>query len=314
MAIIRNPQGIYYDTGGDHGSYQFISLTEIIDSFRATYVGPGKICENVVDNDITFFAIRGMQELSYDTLKSTKDWEIIVPETLLMVMPVDYINYVKLSWSDNAGIERIIYPAHKTSNPRDITEVNTVTGTAGEPETWGGFDTSGNSVDLTSDESSATWETYKANTPNENIDANNFDYNEDIHDYNLGQRHGIDPYHAQINGSFFIDEEQGKFHFSSNLAGKTLILKYISDGMVTNDTDDGLDLNNSKIHKFAEEAIYKYMAYGLLSARTDSNPAILQLLKKERFAEQRKAKLRLSNMKIEELAQVMRGKSKWIKH
>ena len=38
------------------------------------------------------------------------------------------------------------------------------------------------------------------------------------------------------------------------------------------------------------------------------------MLKKERFAEQRKAKLRLSNIKIEELAQIMRGKSKWIKH
>ena len=36
--------------------------------------------------------------------------------------------------------------------------------------------------------------------------------------------------------------------------------------------------------------------------------------KKERFAEIRKAKLRLSNLKAEELAQVMRGKSKFIKH
>jgi len=40
----------------------------------------------------------------------------------------------------------------------------------------------------------------------------------------------------------------------------------------------------------------------------------VQMLKKERFAETRKAKLRLSNIKSQELAQVMRGKSKWIKH
>ena len=56
------------------------------------------------------------------------------------------------------------------------------------------------------------------------------------------------------------------------------------------------------------------MAYGLLSARTDVNAGILGLLKKERFAEQRKAKLRLSNLKIGELTQIMRGKSKVIKH
>ena len=36
--------------------------------------------------------------------------------------------------------------------------------------------------------------------------------------------------------------------------------------------------------------------------------------KREKFAETRKAKLRLSNLKSEELAQVMRGKSKQIKH
>ena len=32
------------------------------------------------------------------------------------------------------------------------------------------------------------------------------------------------------------------------------------------------------------------------------------------FSETRKAKIRLSNIKIEELSQVFRGKSKWIKH
>ena len=41
---------------------------------------------------------------------------------------------------------------------------------------------------------------------------------------------------------------------------------------------------------------------------------MLQLLKRERFAETRKAKIRLSNIKIEEITQILRGKSKWIKH
>ena len=121
MGILTDAEQAYYGDSGNHGSYQFISLTEIIDSFRAAYVGPGKICEKVMDQDITYFALRGLQELSYDTLKSTKDWEIVVPATLVMVMPVDYVNYVKLTWSDSAGIEHIIYPTSKTSNPRDIT-------------------------------------------------------------------------------------------------------------------------------------------------------------------------------------------------
>ena len=307
MGILRTDQEAYYAAGGDHGSYQFISLTEIIDSFRAAYVGKGKICEKVMDQDITFFAIRGMQELSYDTLKSVKDWEIVVPSTLVMVMPVDYVNYVKVAWSDSAGIERIIYPTRFTSNPRDIT---TGAVSPGLPNDDGGFTTGGANTDLTSDESSETWDNYQTTTP---TDIND-DYEDDTYWPNIGGRYGISPENAQVNGSFYIDEDVGKFHFSSNLSGKTLILKYISDGLITNAGNTALDLDATKIHKFAEEAIYKYMAYGLLSARNDSNPNMIQLLKKERFAEQRKAKLRLSNLKIDELAQIMRGKSKVIKH
>ena len=287
----------YYGTNGDHGNYQHISLQEIIDSFKAAYVGEGKICEKVLDTDVTFFAIRGMQELSYDTLKSEKDWEVVVPATLVLVMPHDFVNYVKLSWSDGSGIEHVIYPTKLTSNPAQ--ESNTI-------DTWGGFDAT-----TSTDESSTTLNNFQNIEASSNSDSE-VDYDDNVYDLNAGQRFGIDPQHAQVNGSFYIDESAGKFHFSSNLSGKTLVLKYISDGMVT--TGGTLSLANTKIHKFAEEAIYKYMAYGLLSARNDSNPNMIQLLKKERFAEQRKAKLRLSNIKIEELAQIMRGKSKWIKH
>lgn len=300
MGLTYNNTSTYYDnTNSDYGSYQSISLQEIIDSFKAAYVGEGKICEKVLDTDVTFFAIRGMQELSYDTLRSQKDWEITVPATLVLAMPHDYVNYVKLTWSDGSGIEHIIYPTSKTSNPTD--EDNTI-------DTYGGFNAT-STTDAIGNEST-TWDNY--DTPSEN-ESQDYDYDTDQYDANVGQRFGIDPQHAQTNGSFYIDESLGRFHFSSNLSGKTLILKYISDGMVTND-DGVLSLANTKIHKFAEEAIYKYMAYGLLSARNDSNPNMIQMLKKERFAETRKAKLRLSNIKIEELTQIMRGKSKWIKH
>ena len=88
--------------------------------------------------------------------------------------------------------------------------------------------------------------------------------------------------------------------------GKTFIIRYISDGLATDD--------EMIVHKFAEEAVYKYIAYAIASTHTSVQPAYIPLLKKERFAAKRQAKLRLSNLKSEELAQIMRGKSKWIKH
>jgi len=68
-----------------------------------------------------------------------------------------------------------------------------------------------------------------------------------------------------------------------------------------------------KVHKFAEEAMYKHIAYAILSTSTYGQ-ALVPRFKKEKFAETRKAKLRLSNFKLEELAQILRGKSKQIKH
>jgi len=310
MGILRSEPAAYYDnTSPDFGNYRYIPLTEIIDSFTATYVGKGKLCENVVLNDVTFHAIRGLQELSYDTFRSTKDWEVEVPASLVLVMPLDYVNYIKLGWSDGNGIERILYPTGKTSNAFNVSSA---------VDSHGGFavhadqDLSRTAVDTDGNYSSDTWASYNAQTATD-IGSTDADTIDDEWGRLRGGRYGIDPQHAQANGTFFVDEAQGKFHFSSNMSGKTLVLRYISDG-ISSTSNNGIDLTNSLVPKLAEEAIYKHILYGVLLARKDSPGGLLAEIKKERFAETRKAKLRLSNIKLEELTQILRGGSKIIKH
>jgi len=312
MGIIKSaPQAYYDNTDQDFGNYRYIPLNEIIDSFAATYIGKGKLCENVLLSDVTFHAIRGLQELSYDTLKCTKDLEVEVPSSLVLVMPLDYVNYVSLQWVDTDGMFRRLYPTNKSGNPFDVNE---------PVQGYGGFTTTGANNDLTrtaadSDGNlgSTSFENFKSNITNDigNLDADEID---DVYGDLIGGRYGIDPQYAQVNGTFFVDETQGKFHFSSNISGKTVVLKYISDGIASTAGFDGIDLTMCEVPKLAEEAIYKHILYGVLSARKDTQPTILQVIKKERFAETRKAKLRLSNIKLEELTQVLRGSSKIIKH
>ena len=69
-----------------------------------------------------------------------------------------------------------------------------------------------------------------------------------------------------------------------------------------------------QVHKFAEEAVYKYLLYAILSTRANTPEYVVRRFKKEKFAAIRQAKLRLSNIKLEEITQTLRGKSKWIKH
>ena len=162
---------------------------------------------------------------------------------------------------------------------------------------------SGNANFVMYEDISDTWSRYKSTTPSEN---NNDDYEDDTYWPANGERYGLDPQHAQVNGSFFMDCANGKIHFSSNISGKTVILDYISDGHGTTE--------EMVVHKFAEEAMYKWIAYGCLSARVDVPEYVINRYKRERFAETRKAKLRLSNVKLEEITQILRGKSKQIKH
>ena len=150
---------------------------------------------------------------------------------------------------------------------------------------------------------SDTWGNYKSNTPSEN---NNDDYEDDVYWPRKGNRYGIDPQHAQVNGSYYIDILNGKIHFSSNISGKTVIIDYISDSLGTH--------AETQVHKFAEEAMYKHIAYAVLSTRANTQEYIVRRYKKEKFAETRKAKLRLSNIKLEEITRILRGKSKQIKH
>ncbi len=140
MGILRSEPQAYYASSGTHGDYRQIPLQEIIDSFEAAYVGKNKLCDGVILADITFHAIRALQELSYDTLRCTKDIEVEIPSSLVLVMPSDYVNYVSLQWVDANGIFRRLYPTSKSGNPFDVSQ--TVLG-------HGGVATGGSGTDLT---------------------------------------------------------------------------------------------------------------------------------------------------------------------
>lgn len=276
------------------GSYQHITLADIVNNFMVSYVGEEKIIPKVKRNNVLFFAQRAIQELSYDTLKSEKSQEIEVPDNLQMKLPHDYVNYVKLAWIDDGGIEHTVYPIRKTSNPTAILQDGNYNYL---------FDNNGKL--LTANESESFKRFQKLNETE--ITKQDFYLEEDgVFKALEGGRYGSDPEFMNGNGSFFIDELKGKIFFSAHLTGKILVLKYISDGVAT--------AEEKVVHKFAEEAMYKSIAHAILATRANTPEYLVNRFKKEKFAAVRQAKLRLSNYKSEELTQIMRGKSKWIKH
>lgn len=299
MGLLTGTDQEYYE-GNDLGNYQFTSLEDIINQFIIAYVGEGKIISKIKRTDVAFHAQRALQEFSFDTFKSIKSQEITLPPSLTIALPRDYVNYVKFTWSDNSGIEHVIYPIAKTSNPTNVLQDS-----SGVYQ----FDESGNlkvNEDANGDPiDSKTWDDYKSVDSHENSQSN-LDYDQDFWNYNVGQRYGLDPQFAQINGSFYIDELKGLIHFSSGLVGETILIKYISDSLGTD--------AEMKVHKMAEEAMYNQIAYAILSTRSNVPEGLVYRFQKAARATKRNAKLRLSNIKLEEITQILRGKSKQIKH
>ena len=291
MGLLDSQSQNSYYTGSSFGDYQFVTLDNIINAFMISYVGESKIISKVNRTDVQFHAMRAIQELSYDVLRSFKSQEIEVPNTLSMSLPQDYVNYIKVARIGSDGLERILYPARKTSDPFAITQ-----------DTDGVYQFTGN--DLTEQVPSDSSANFKSQEP-VNYQLYDINYSSDIEISTEGRRYGLEPEHSQINGSYFIDNLRGLIKFGSALAGVTITLHYVSDGL-------GSD-SETVVHKFCEEACYKHIAYGILSTRSNIPEYIVQRFKKERFAEGRKAKIRLSNIKIEEFAQVLKGLSKPIK-
>jgi len=288
----------------NYGGYEYITLNDAIDNFMVGYVGDGKILQKATKSDVLFFAKRSLQEFSYDTLKSIHSQELTIPASLNIVLPQDYVNYVSVCYIDELGVKRPIYPANNlTTSPYE----NPVQDATGVPVQ----DNFGSTIEGTS----ITEERWKEANDRiisqqifNNLDdyaywANYYGFQTDIF---YGQQYGIVPQYAQRNGWFNPNYREGKMSFSSNLVDKLIVLEYISDGLA-HDKD-------TKVPKLAEDALYASILYNIVSTRSGQQEYTVQRLKRDRSSKLRNAKIRLSNIKLDEIVQVMGGKSKWIKH
>ena len=282
------------------GSYEYTRLNDVIDNFLIAYVGTGKLIPSVKRSDVIFHAKRGLQEFSYDTLKSVRSQELTVNYALNVIIPQDYVNYVRLSWTDGLGVQHTIYPANElTTNPfaspiqdevgtptQDSQDSN-IQGSSQTEAAWASGDPRKINGAFSRDVTDAS---VLMNTP---------------YDGMLGQRYGLEPQTSQKNGWFTINEREGVFSFSSELKDQLIVLEYISDG-------NAYDLD-ARIPKMAEEALYSHIVYSILSTSAGIQEYIVRRFKQERSAKLRNAKIRLSNIKLDQIIQVMRGQSKWIK-
>jgi|14BtaG_2_1085337.scaffolds.fasta_scaffold18029_2 hypothetical protein len=312
MAISRKPLDVdnYSALDGGNGteipgSYRRTNINDIINNFMVSYIGDGKVLSKVPRYEVAFWAQKAVQEFSYDIFYSEKAIEIQLSTTLQMSLPSDYVNYVSFSYTDKYGNMRPILPSQTTKANK---------GVAQDENYHYLYDQTG---DIIFAETSDTIERYQKAISLLTVDELSSYY---IGYYNSiygpeniggmwGQRYGLIPETSNMNGTYVLDLTAGQVYFSSGFQADDLItLRYISDGLGENG-----DFSNVFVPKLAEDAVMSSMLYNLVKLRPSGAP-MAALYKKEAFSKMRNAKIRLSNMKLPEISQVFRGKSKWIKH
>lgn len=297
----------YYENNGNNpqdqnwGSYQFISLEDIVNNFMLMYVGDDKIITRTERSTVLFHAKRGIQAFSYNAGRTHKVLELDIDDTSTFVMPPDYVNFVKISLEANG----VLYPM--IENKQQITANSYLQDTNTELV----FDTDGNVVEVQSQLEIARREGLTAQ-----IYMGLGQYNgysgwcldgDWYFTFPYGGNFGGQPDLMNINPTFREDKTGGLFYFGSDLVGKKVVLEYISDGL--NNGDDA----NVKLNKLAEEYIYMYICWAILNSKTGIQEYIISRYKKECATAKRNAKISLYNIGEHNLLMVFRNQGKWLK-
>ena len=300
MAYITPYQ--YYTNGGvtptdaNWGSYQYVSLDEIMNNFLLMYVGNDKQLNNVKRHEVLFHAKQAIKGLSYDAMRNNKTVELFVGDDLKFILPPDYVDYIRISLYIN-GVLRPL-----TENRR----ANSAQGYLQDNNNDVMFDSNGEILvgqsRLDFDRINQTVYTGTGIYSGQLgwlVDGNWY------FGYQVGARYGLDPAEANVNPTFRV--QNGVIDFSSGIANQLVVLEYVSDGMANGNEADVV------VHKFAEEYTYRYLKFAILNTKANVNQYERQLAKKEKEAELRNAKIRLKGIHPSRLLMSLRGQGKIIK-
>lgn len=276
------------------GDYQYVALTDIINNFLLMFTGDDNLIPSTISRDkIIFHAKRGLQELTFDVLNEIEAIEIdLNPDTLTLALPEDYVKYVRVSWIDDKGNFHPIITNDDTRIAQAYLQDNAYLYL---------YDDQGNVL-------LASQNSYDQTLLEDSISNNVYrgeGYDRFYEDNHTG-RFGLQTDKANSNGWVNVDKASGVMYFSSNIDSKTIVLEYISDGTQS-------DLADIRVHKFAEDALYRYIEWMLLDTRYGIQEFIIKRKRKEYDIARRRAKMRLNALTFDDLMQIMRGKDKRIK-
>lgn len=286
---------VYYSTPTNYGTYQYVTLANIVNNYMLMNVGDEEIVSHHIDKyKVIFHAKRGIQELHYDAARESKVIEAEIEDNLQFIVPPDFVNLVKLFVNINGTLTQLFENKKPT---RSITFAQDADGDIL-------FDGNGEAISVQS-----LLNQQALNIATQQVSPLGYWgwYIGDNWYYTWNTTlFGIDPSDVQTIASYSLDKRNGVINFTSGMNGLTMELEYISDGLKADDDE-------IMVNKLAEEYLYAYIDYSIVERRSNVPEYVVNRKRKRKSALLSNAKIRLSNLHPSILTLTLRGKDKFIK-
>lgn len=279
----------YYNDSSQWGNYQYITLEEILNNYAMSRDSDDYTSLNP-RHKILYQAMRGLRELYYDVVQEIRAVEIELSPALTITLPPDFVNYVRISWVDDYGKLHPMAADNRMSIAEEYLQDH--------------------DYNLLFDNNGCVLQGSSQNEPLPDATPDSDNYTSySFCDSGFAPNADMSQYFK--NGKYKIDKSRGVISFGSNVQGKLIVLEYISDGLYTG--CEGRPENEIRIHKFAESAIIDFIYYQLIKNRRNVPYNEKMRARKEYYNSRRIAKRRINTIRKDELLQVFRGASRWIK-
>ena len=277
----------YYSDQENYGSYQFYKLSDVIDSLMLEVQADTDSFLKGVDRFLMKkYAVAGLRDMAFSGAGDVHILEITIGTNLQFILPQNYVDYLRVSViGRDCRLEVLdlngrihLGQAYLQDNSDKII-----------------FDSDGEPIEV--DGNNAFNKPHKVyefgNRYGEYIRNDHY-----AHDYNIN----VDTSKFTRHGEFNIDKRRGIMMFSSNLAGRDIVIEYISDGI----DEKVLDEKPITFHKYYKEALEDYIYHRAIARKRNVPFNEKQRANAKYKTSKHKAVLLMANLDPQRIARVMR--------
>ncbi len=269
----------YYTNKDNHGNYQFVPISQVIDSLTLEAQGDSdSYLKNVPRHLLIKYAVDGVREMSFNGNGDVLALELSIGDDLQMILPQDFVDYTEVFV---VGEDNRLYLLDYNS------DINIARSFLQDHWYEIVFDSEGDEIEV--DGHNIYNKTYRRYTYHGGC-------------YSQKQKN-IDFTKFSKFGEFIIDKRRGVIGFSSNLKGKHIVLRYLSDGL----QQKHIDGEKITVHKQLINPLEHYIYLRAIERRKNVPEREKQRANRKYKTAKHKASILLKDINAHRIAKAMRS-------